>query len=69
MRFALEAVDNTVVVGELNRDVLERIGRILLGVAAWEMISCQPFINWATFVGYVERRFGGSEAHQRELFL
>ncbi len=69
VRFALEAVDGTVVVEELDRDVLERIGRILLGGAAWVRISRQPFISWATFVSCVERRFGGSEAHQRELFL
>ncbi len=63
VRFALEAVDTGVVVEQLERDVLERIGHILLGEAAWELICRQPFINWATLVGAVERRFGGSEAH------
>ncbi len=62
-------MDNGVVVEQLEREVLERIGHILLGDAAWELICRQPFINWATFVSAVERRFGGSEAHQRELFL
>ncbi len=63
VRYALEAVDTGVVVEQLEREALERIGHVLLGNAAWELICRTPFINWATFVGAVERRFGGSEAH------
>ncbi len=69
VRYALEAVDNSVKVEWMEREVIDRIGHILLGEAAWGLVSRQPFINWATFVQAVERRFGGSEAHQRELFL
>ncbi len=54
---------------QLGRAAIDRIGHLLLGVAAWEIICRKPFIDWATFVNVVERRFGGSEAHQRGLFL
>ncbi len=54
---------------QLERAAIDRVGHILLGNAAWEIICRKPFIDWATFVSVVESRFGGSEAHMRGLFM
>lgn len=67
--YALEAVDTTCDVEHLPRSTLERIGHVLLGQAAWELVCRRPFIDWAGFKKVVEDRFGIGEEHQRELFL
>ncbi len=42
----LRSVDQTVDIEQLPRAVIEALGAVLLGSAAWDLIGYQDFYNW-----------------------
>ncbi len=65
----LRSVDQTVDVQQLPRTVIEALGAVLLGSAAWDLIGYQDFYNWEEFVDCVESRFGVDSSYKENLFL
>lgn len=66
--YALEGVDSTCRIADLPRATIDRLGHLILGEAAWDLISNLPFQDWAGFQQAVEDRFGMDEEHQEDLF-
>jgi hypothetical protein len=68
VQFALEGIDSSCQVEQLPRSTIERMGHVLLGEAAWELVGDSPFEDWEGFKETVEARFGMDEEHKEDLF-
>ena len=65
----LRSIDQTVVIEQLPRGVIDALGAVLLGSAAWDLIGYQDFHCWQGFVKCVESRFGVDSSYKENLFL
>ena len=60
---ALTAVDSSCLVEKMPRATMDRVGHVLLGECAWDLIGDQNFSSWAGFKAVVEDKFGVEEEY------
>ena len=60
----LQAIDKGVILERLPKASVVAIAPHILGGAAWELLSGEPFRDWSSFKEVVEENFGISEQYR-----